>query len=48
MTDSLVRSRQDGAAEPVREGENPDGDEVAVFDVHSILPQFIVELTLKK
>lgn len=46
--DSLVRSRKDGAAEPVELGQNPDGDEVAVFDVHAILPQFVVEVTLKQ
>jgi hypothetical protein len=46
--DSLVRSRKDGAAEPVEQGQNPDGDEVAVFDVQAILPQFVVEVTLKQ
>lgn len=48
-TDALVRSQiGDSAAKPVVEGEHPDGDELCVFDVLTVLPQFVVEVTLKK
>jgi hypothetical protein len=38
----------DQPAQPVNAGENPDGDELCVFDVLAVLPQFLVEVTLKK
>jgi hypothetical protein len=48
-TDALVRSQiGNSAAKPVVEGEHPDGDELCVFDVLTVLPQFVVEVTLKK
>jgi hypothetical protein len=45
--DALVRSQFEGPAQPVAH-ENPDGDELVVFDTLAILPQFVVEVTLKK
>ena len=45
--DALVRSQLEGPALPVAH-ENPDGDELVVFDTLAILPQFVVEVTLKK
>jgi len=45
----LVRSQiGDMPAQPVNDGDNPDGDELCVFDVLAVLPQFVVEVTLKK
>jgi hypothetical protein len=49
FTDALVRSQVgDSPALPVNDGENPDGDELCVFDVLAVLPQFVVEVTVKK
>ena len=49
IADVLVRS-QEGENTPARvvsPGQTADGDEVVVFDPRAILPQFVVEVTLK-